>query len=60
MSQDQIIDSPCIAVCQLDDNEEFCIGCFRTPEEIEKWSDLSHEERHKILLELEKRKEFES
>ncbi len=38
---EQIESPPCIAICQLDDEEQFCIGCFRTPEEIELWPQFS-------------------
>lgn len=54
---DQTIESPCIAVCQLDDNEEYCIGCYRTPEEIENWSQLSEFEKNQVLQAIQARKE---
>ena len=31
---DKTIDSPCIQVCTYDEEEEFCIGCYRTKQEI--------------------------
>ena len=27
---DKTVDSPCIQVCTYDEEEEFCIGCYRT------------------------------
>jgi len=31
---------------------KFCVGCFRTRDEIAKWSKLSHEEKKKLLEEI--------
>ena len=27
---DKTVDSPCIQICTYDEEEEFCIGCYRT------------------------------
>ena len=48
------IDSPCVGICQYND-EEVCIGCFRTAEEISQWTTISDEERDKIIGELDTR-----
>ena len=32
--------SPCMNICKLD-KSGFCIGCFRTKEEIARWSQIS-------------------
>lgn len=54
------VPSPCIAICQLDDNDEFCIGCFRTTTEIRLWSRMSNEEKLAILDQLpEREKKYE-
>lgn len=45
-------DSPCVSVCALDDYEEYCIGCKRTPTEIAHWLVYTDEERVQILKEL--------
>jgi hypothetical protein len=37
--------SPCIGLCSLD-AEGYCEGCFRTGEEIARWSSMSEAERH--------------
>ena len=54
--QDEDIPSPCRAICQLDDEETYCIGCFRTVEEIEHWTAFDREKREMILAELEARR----
>ena len=37
MSDDNKFSTPCIGVCQYD-NEDICRGCFRTLDEISNWS----------------------
>jgi len=34
---DKTVDSPCIQVCTYDEEEEFCIGCYRTKKELQDW-----------------------
>jgi predicted Fe-S protein YdhL (DUF1289 family) len=48
--------SPCIKICDLDPNKKFCIGCFRTIEEISMWSSFSNEQQIMIVKNLEERK----
>ena len=38
------IESPCIGVCALDEND-VCMGCFRTADDITEWSIYSDEEK---------------
>ena len=40
--------SPCISKCCLDD-EDICIGCFRSMDEILVWGKSTNEERHEII-----------
>jgi len=44
--------SPCIKVCKLQDN--VCIGCGRTVEEIARWLKYSDAEREQIMQRLSK------
>lgn len=46
-----MIDSPCINVCVTEDN--VCTACGRTIEEIIQWSDMTEEERTRIMEKLE-------
>ncbi|HMW18966.1 MAG TPA: DUF1289 domain-containing protein [Accumulibacter sp.] len=48
--------SPCINVCRMDEDAGFCIGCFRTLEEIAFWSRASDDLRARILLAVERRR----
>lgn len=40
--------SPCIGVCALD-GEGFCEGCHRTAGEIARWSQMSDDERLRLM-----------
>ncbi|MGD8115772.1 DUF1289 domain-containing protein [Vibrio sp. TRT 29B02] len=46
---------PCIRHCCLDE-EEICLGCFRTLDEILNWSAASNEEKQAILIRCQTRK----
>lgn len=55
MNQNKVFDdipSPCIGVCQLDKEKQFCIGCFRTIQEIASWRELEPDLKRAILAEL--------
>jgi len=45
---DHSVRSPCIANCKLDE-DEVCLGCFRTIEEIICWSSSSNSEKQAII-----------
>ena len=47
--------SPCTDQCELT-REGYCRGCFRTMEEIANWSEMTEEERKRIMADLPKRK----
>lgn len=48
--------SPCIGVCTLDTQRDFCVGCFRTSDEITNWIQLSYIEKERIISECKIRK----
>ena len=50
------IKSPCISVCVLNDAGDFCLGCYRTGDEIERWSELTNEEKRQLITSIEKRR----
>ena len=41
--------SPCISVCLLDEND-ICVGCYRSATEITDWFMASSRERSEMLL----------
>ncbi len=46
------VPSPCTSVCTLDSRTGFCVGCFRTLDEIAAWSDLDDEARRAVWAAL--------
>ncbi|MEI7011145.1 DUF1289 domain-containing protein [Leptospira licerasiae] len=51
-----IIRSPCIKICNMDHETGLCEGCYRTLEEIGRWTMYSENERKSIRLKIEERK----
>jgi predicted Fe-S protein YdhL (DUF1289 family) len=54
IKEDKQIESPCVRNCCLDD-DDVCLGCFRTMTEIIKWSEASMLEREAIILKAKQR-----
>jgi predicted Fe-S protein YdhL (DUF1289 family) len=46
------IQSPCINICVVHPEARICTGCYRSIEEITKWSKLSNDARAEIMAEL--------
>ena len=46
--------SPCISVCTLD-NDDRCVGCGRTLEQISRWALMTKEEQWAIVDQLSAR-----
>jgi predicted Fe-S protein YdhL (DUF1289 family) len=44
--------SPCLKVCLMDPHSALCKGCFRTLDEIARWSSMTEEERERVLKDL--------
>lgn len=55
MSQTKLTDSPCVRNCCLDD--DLCLGCFRSIDEIIAWRNYSNEEKQQVAIICEKRRE---
>ena len=51
--------SPCISVCVLDD-DDICMGCFRSADEITDWFMASVERKREVLLRARERREASS
>ncbi|MDX1635948.1 MAG: DUF1289 domain-containing protein [Marinobacter sp.] len=56
MSVRDKVRSPCVSVCALDENDE-CIGCQRTVDEITRWSQMSNDERLEVLKKVAEREQ---
>lgn len=51
----QEIQSPCIKVCVIHPTERLCTGCLRSLEEIGNWSQMTAEDRNRVMDELSAR-----
>ena len=51
----QPVKSPCIEVCSLN-NEDVCIGCYRTANEIIEWFSAPDERKREILVSVSERR----
>lgn len=49
--------SPCTSVCVLDPARGWCIGCFRTLDEIAGWGGFSDDDKRRVLAALQARRE---
>lgn len=48
MGNQDRVRSPCVAVCALDEND-VCIGCHRTGDEILRWTTMTNDEKRQVL-----------
>lgn len=55
MIQFDTVISPCISICRLDNND-VCIGCFRSVDEIRKWYESTNDEKKQFIKNIEQRK----
>lgn len=51
----EIVKSPCVQICVLDEELGHCIGCGRTRAEIWKWTRATEDEKRDIVLRAGKR-----
>ncbi|MGB9429825.1 MAG: DUF1289 domain-containing protein [Gammaproteobacteria bacterium] len=52
---DDPVVSPCVRVCCLDD-DNVCIGCGRTLDEIRRWSDMPERDKHETVRQAAERR----
>lgn len=45
-------DSPCVSICLINPVTRLCLGCHRTTDEINNWSDMTPVERREIAAAL--------
>ena len=55
MKNNSQVESPCVKNCCLDDND-ICLGCFRSLSEITSWGLADNQTRKKILQKVEQRR----
>ncbi|HEY9033542.1 MAG TPA: DUF1289 domain-containing protein [Pseudomonadales bacterium] len=54
MTDNTPVASPCISVCLLD-NDDVCVGCYRTADEITDWMAADNGARREILARAQQR-----
>jgi len=52
--------SPCVNVCVMDDATGLCRGCYRTLDEIARWSVMSDRDKRVVIGILEQRKKIKT
>ncbi len=46
------VESPCVRICVVHPEARICTGCYRTIDEIARWSKMDAEERQEIMAAL--------
>lgn len=49
-----MVRSPCVNICALDE-QDLCVGCYRTGDEIADWGRYSDEQRQQVLQRVAER-----
>lgn len=55
-----MLPSPCINVCRMDPATDLCVGCYRTIEEITRWSTTDDQQRARILQAVAERRQADA
>jgi uncharacterized protein len=50
------IESPCVNICRMNEAHGLCIGCWRTLDEIARWSQMDERERASVMAALPRRR----
>lgn len=51
-NSDEVVPSPCVSVCRMSDDGSVCEGCFRSLDEIRRWSGLDTQARRVVWARL--------
>ncbi|UCU98682.1 DUF1289 domain-containing protein [Acidovorax radicis] len=52
LNSDEVVPSPCVSVCRMAEDGSVCEGCFRTLDEIRRWSGLDTKARRIVWARL--------
>ena len=55
---EEIVASPCVSICALDE-DDICVGCFRTGNEISYWGRLAPDAQREVLRRCHQRMQGE-
>lgn len=53
-AKERPLKSPCVSVCVLND-DDVCVGCYRTGQEITDWGGYTNEQRREVLVKVNER-----
>jgi predicted Fe-S protein YdhL (DUF1289 family) len=56
MDNGKMVESPCVAICYLFEND-ICAGCFRSGDEITGWGSYKNDQRREVLKLVKQRRE---
>ncbi len=48
------VSSPCVSICALDE-DDICVGCYRSGNEITRWSQLNQDEKKQVMDKVRER-----
>ena len=51
-NSDEVVPSPCVSVCRMTEDSSLCEGCFRSLDEIRRWSGLDTQARRVVWARL--------
>jgi len=46
----ELVASPCVSVCVMDAESGLCRGCYRSLDEITRWSAMRDAEKRKVIV----------
>jgi predicted Fe-S protein YdhL (DUF1289 family) len=46
--------SPCVSICALNE-DDVCVGCYRTGDEITRWWGMDNSEKRQVLAKVKER-----
>jgi len=49
-----IVPSPCVSICALDE-DDVCVGCFRTGREISHWGRMEPDQQREVVRRCQQR-----
>ncbi len=50
------VPSPCVDVCRMNEMTGYCVGCWRTIDEITGWPAMTPEEKRRVVGRLDNRR----
>jgi len=55
LPDNEMLPSPCVSVCTMSPDQGWCLGCYRTLEEIATWASLKPQQQREVWRRVEER-----